>query len=284
MLLVGAVGWAATWLAAAPALAAGATVPAEAKLLVAHRAVYEIALDQAGSASGVAALDGRMVFEFTGNACEGFTQNLRFVMTITNREGSTTTSDMRSTTWENAEGGRFRFSVTNFENDKQSDVTTGDAVREADGGPIKVALDQPRKADLDFKGEPLFPVQHTMRVIGAALRGEHRFRADLYDGSDKGEKVFLTNTLIGNRIPAGDATGLEPIANVEKLAPIASWPVTIAYYETDGPEGDGQPVHEMSFRLYENGVIRRLLIDYGTLSIRGELKEIEFLPPSTCAP
>ena len=42
------------------------------------------------------------------------------------------------------------------------------------------------------------------------------------------------------------------------------------------------PVYELSFLFFENGVSRKLFIDYGEFAIQGELKEITFLAPSKC--
>ena len=44
------------------------------------------------------------------------------------------------------------------------------------------------------------------------------------------------------------------------------------------------PVYELSFLFFENGVSRKLFIDYGEFAIQGEIKEIAFYPPSKCEP
>ncbi|MEZ5776128.1 MAG: cell envelope integrity EipB family protein [Hyphomicrobiaceae bacterium] len=271
-------------LSATGAGAAGALTLPEATMLVPHRAIYEVELDGAKSSSGVTNLTGRLVFEFTGSACDGFTQKMRFVMTITNREGSQTTSDFRSSTWENPEGGRFKFSINNFENDRQSEATAGDAVREKDedGQTVRVDLSSPSSDELTFAGNVLFPVQHTIALLGAARRGEHLLVADLYDGSEQGGKVFMTSTAIGNaRAIASDAAAGKA-ANAERLAGLTAWPVSIAYFDPSSPMKEGIPVHEMSFRFYENGVIDHLAIDYGSLSVKGVLSSLEFFDRGNC--
>ena len=42
------------------------------------------------------------------------------------------------------------------------------------------------------------------------------------------------------------------------------------------------PAYELAFLYFENGVSRRLYIDYGEFAIRGSLKEITFLEPGKC--
>ena len=57
------------------ALPAGAQrADAGAPVLAPHRAVYEFALGTTRSGNSLASLSGRMVYEFTGSSCDGFTQ------------------------------------------------------------------------------------------------------------------------------------------------------------------------------------------------------------------
>ena len=68
-------------LSAAPAFAA--------PLLQPHRAVYDLALDKASDRSGITGLSGRMVYEFNGSPCEGYTVKFRFVTQIATNDNNT---------------------------------------------------------------------------------------------------------------------------------------------------------------------------------------------------
>jgi EipB-like len=262
------------------------TMPARALVLpeitemVPHRAVYDVTLGDAKSAAGISDVRGRLVFEFTGSTCEGYSQTLRFVMSITDREGATTLSDLRSTTWEDAESKTFKFDIENLENQQTKEAATGTATRDATGG-IEVTLSKPATAKASFPGPVLFPLQHTATLLAAAKRGEHRVDVGVFDGSELGQKIFTTGTAIGK--PAvGDETELTGVANTERLQRQPSWPMTVAYYPPATGGGEGTPEHEMSFRLYANGVIRSVKIDYGTLRLDGRLSKIEFLDQKKC--
>jgi hypothetical protein len=61
-----------------------------ASKLVPHRAIYEMTLDEARSASGITGIDGRMVFEFTGSPCDGYSLNMRMVTQMTDSQGQPT--------------------------------------------------------------------------------------------------------------------------------------------------------------------------------------------------
>src|SRR3989337_1163476 len=102
----------------------------EPNKLVAHRAIYEMTLDDARSVSGITGIDGRMVFEFTGSECDGYSLNMRMVTHMTDSQGQTNLTDLRSSTWEQGDGQKFRFQSAQYLNDKLGDVTMGRAVRE----------------------------------------------------------------------------------------------------------------------------------------------------------
>lgn len=267
-------------LLASLATPAPALVLPEITQMTPHRAVYDITLGDAESSAGVSGVKGRLVFEFTGSPCEGYSQTLRFVMSITDREGTTTLSDLRSTTWEDAEGKSFKFDIENLENQETKDEATGTATRNAAGG-IDVALVKPAAAKAAFPAPVLFPLQHTATLLAAAKRGEHRVDVGVFDGSEQGQQVFTTGTAIGNPT-VGDESELTGVANADRLQHQPSWPMTVAYFPPGSGSGEGVPEHEMSFRLYANGVIRSVEIDYGTLRLDGRLSKIEFLDQKKC--
>jgi len=270
-------------LVTAPLLGGTLTGQAQALLankLVAHRAIYEMTLDDARSASGITGIDGRMVFEFTGSECDGYSLNMRMVTQMTDSQGQTNLTDLRSSTWEQGDGQKFRFQSAQYLNDKLGDVTMGRAVREATEA-VKVKLSQPASAELNLSGQVLFPTQHSLALIDAAQAGQSAFQARIYDGSEKGRKVYDTTAFLGTKVqPGADAGKLEAVAKDKGLGELASWPVSIGYFEAKG--GDLTPSYQIDFRLYENGVSRELLIDYGDFSIHGTLTALEYLKATEC--
>jgi hypothetical protein len=254
----------------------------EPNKLVAHRAIYEMSLDDARSASGITGIDGRMVFEFTGSECDGYSLNMRMVTQMTDSQGQTNLTDLRSSTWEQGDGQKFRFQSAQYLNDKLGDVTMGRAVRETPNEAVKVNLSQPSHAELNLSGPLLFPTQHSLALIDAARAGQSLFQARIYDGSEKGRKVYDTTAFIGTKVEPGAEPELEAVAKDKGLGELASWPVSIGYFELKG--GDLTPSYQIDFRLYENGVSRELLIDYGDFSIHGTLTALEYLKAPECRP
>lgn len=251
-----------------------------APVLAPHRAIYDMSLGEVRSGSSMTGVAGRMVYEFSGSSCEGYTLNMRLVTRISDRQGEATITDLRSSTWEQGEGKEFRFTTTQYFDEKVSETTSGHAVRTSDGR-IKLKLEKPVAVELELPPDTLFPTQHSLRVLEAAEAGRNLVQTAVYDGSEKGQKVYATTTFIGSRMPPGTAEGGKRIANDEPLRALSAWPISISYFDSDA-SGDVTPTYQLTFTLYANGVSRDIEIDYGDFVLKGVLKSIEFLPVKPC--
>jgi hypothetical protein len=244
--------------------------------LVPHRAVYNLELANASERSGISSMFGRMVYEFTGSACQGFRVNFRFVTQV-DASGEKKITDQQSTTFEDMTTGRFEFDSKTFNNEQLAKEVTGHADRH--DGKIDVDLRLPTQKQLSLTAAR-FPTQHTLDLITRAEKGEHFFEARVFDGSDDGDKTLITSTIMGS--PTEATPDDTEAANAGKLKAEKTWPVTIAYFD-DATGTDGTPSYRMSFKLYANGVSRDLLMDYGDFSLKGSLVKLDFLPASsTC--
>ena len=248
-----------------------------------HRAVYDITFDHATPDSGVADMSGRMVYEMTGTTCGEYAQNMRFVTRMTNQEGVAQVNDLRTSSFEELATHRLRFSSSQYENQKLSEASQGSAGPGNGASFTEVKLTKPAKKTVKLPSDIYFPIQHSLALVEAARAGHSQFTANLYDGSDKGEKFYETSAVIGPRADPGSVKTLAKVANSEKLNGLASWPIAIGYFEPGPARLDALPTYELSFRFYENGVSSRLYIDYGDFAIRGELKELTFLDAGKCA-
>lgn len=79
--------------------------------LVSHRAVYELTLAKSVGSKSPTAAHGRIAFDFTGSACDGYVQNFRQLTELQPAEGPTRVSDMHSATYEDADGRSFDFKM-----------------------------------------------------------------------------------------------------------------------------------------------------------------------------
>lgn len=248
-----------------------------------HRAVYEISLIRAVAGSGVSELEGRMVYELSGSACLGYTQKMRFVTRIEEPDGGKQVNDLRTSSWEAGSGEKLKFSLDQYHNEQLAEATQGDADRSGQGrSAVDVTLTKPDRKDLTLKPGVVFPMQHSRALIAAAKSGERVFAAELFDGSEKGERVYFTSAVIGDPVDGRQARDVLPDADEASLAGRRAWPVAISYFDVEKPAGDALPDYELSFLFFENGISTRLMIDYGDFAIRGRLAQLTMLPSGDC--
>src|ERR1700722_16789929 len=181
----------------APAQSAGPT-PAVTEL-ASHRAIYDLKLDRSRGKRSIESVRGRILYDFAGSACDGYALQFRQVSEIDSGEGKVALSDLQATTFEDGDGKTFRFNSQNKVNDRVVDAVDGKAMR-ADGG-IAVKLAKPEDKTLDLDRKIAFPTEHMRRIIEAAAAGKTLLELPVYDGSETGEKVFSTLTVIGREIP-----------------------------------------------------------------------------------
>jgi hypothetical protein len=248
--------------------------------LLPHRAVYDLKLSPRSTGTAVAAVSGRMVYEFNGSACDGFTTQFRFVTDMRDGEGKGRITDLRTSSFEDGKGTTLDFLNQTLIDQTQTDDAKGTATRGAGG--LTVALSRPAKRELSVKADALFPTQHVAKVIETALAGGALFQAPIFDGSGDGQKLYQTTAVIGRPVATHDLSN-EPAADAPALKDVAAWPVTISYFEDKGaPVGEGTPDYAVSMTLYQNGVSRRLTLDYGDFAIQATLAEFKPFERKPC--
>jgi len=246
--------------------------------LQAHRAVYDLTLAKASDQSGITGISGRMVYEFNGSPCEGYTVKFRFVTQIASADGTKLT-DQQTTTFEDAEGKTFSFVTKSFVDQDLTKEVKGTATKESKG--LKVNIDKPEKNSLELAATQ-FPTQHLVELIGKAEKGENFYETSLFDGSEDANKVMTTTVIVGKKT-AGDKTDPEAPA-LAKLAGDKYWPVDIAYFDTTDKSGEEVPEYRISFKLHENGITRDLTMDYGEFSMTGKLVNLSLFDQTKPCP
>lgn len=247
-------------------------------IIAPHRAVYDISLARAEQGSGVASAKGRMVFEVTGSACEGYRMRQRMMVDIGDEEGNLGLLDFKVTTFESGDGNLYNFNSSTTMNEEVVEAVAGEARRQ--GSKIEVSLKQPAAKTVTLDSAVLFPSQHLQAIIDAALSDRKFIAVDIYEGAGTGDTSDAAATAIGNALP--------PSLDVPLRRGVRRWPVTVGYFDpTKGTGDDGLgeelPSYQMSFTLYENGVTSDLIMDYGDYALSGSLKTIEPLASPACA-
>ena len=247
-------------------------VAASASPLAPHRAVYDVVLDKATDRSGISGLSGRMVYEFNGSPCEGYTVKFRMVTDIRTSDTSRL-SDQQTTTFEDGEGKTFSFVTKSFIDQTPEKEVKGDAKLET--GKLVVNIEKPEANTVDLKATQ-FPTKHLEELIEKAKAGQTFYETSIFDGSDNGDKVMMTTVIIGKKEVTPDSDPEKKALST--LSADAFWPVEIAYFDESKNQGEGVPEYRMSFKLHENGMTRDLIMDYGEFSMKGTLVDLSLFP------
>lgn len=262
----------------AAAASALATSAFSAPTLAPHRAVYDLVLDKASDKSGITSLNGRMVYEFNGSTCDGYTTSYRFVTRINTADASRL-NDQQTSTFEDGAGKMFSFVTKSFIDSNLDTELKGTATAEPSG--LNVAIERPAAQSVKLD-KTQFPTQHLMELIDKAEKGETFYETNLFDGSEKGNKIMTTTVIVGK--PAGIPETDPERKALGTLATDKSWPVDMAYFDLSKP-GEEESQYRISFKLHENGVTRDLVMDYGEFSMKGQLVDLKLLPAtSDCKP
>src|SRR6187455_3400909 len=152
--------------AAAALLSGFASAPAQAAAggpFLAHQALYELKLVKSRGSNAINSVRGRILYNFTGSSCEGYTSEFRQVSELDSGEGKVTLSDLRSTSWEDGAGKSYRFKIAARMND--TDSSPIDGVAERSGDHITVKLKQPEAKTFKLDGSTVFPTEQIQRII-----------------------------------------------------------------------------------------------------------------------
>ena len=89
---------------------------------------------------------------------------------------------------------------------------------------------------------------------------------------------------IGKPIAPDEHKPTDAVAGQAAFAGLTRWPVTISYFDhaTAEKSGEQTPVYAITFELYENGVSRALLLDYGDFVLTGEMTSLEMKDVKPC--
>ncbi len=255
---------------------------ADAAALASHRAIYDLKLAQTKGSRALASVRGRIVYDFSGSACEGYVLNFRQVTELDNGEGKIAVSDLRSATWEEGAAKSYRFNFQNYISRELVDSSDGLADRASDGKGTGVHLTKPEDKRFDLDAATVFPTEHMRRIIAAARDGKSVLEVQVYDGSESGERLYNTLTVIGHVIAPGERKPDDVAAGQPALAGLQRWPVTISYFDKTKKGDEQTPVYAISFELYENGISRALSLDYGDFTISGEMTALELRDVKAC--
>jgi hypothetical protein len=251
-------------------------LPASAATLAPHRAFYDLELKRSENGSNVANVRGKLAYEITGSACDGYAVSHRVANRVVDNEGGARVVDNQMTSWETADGLSFDITQKQFVDSKVALDSRIKVNKDSDAAPGKGIYTSRATREFETSAAALFPTRLQLKVIDAAVAGGSRDASLVYEGSEE-DKALRVITFIGAKRPV---TGM-PEKDAGDLASAMAWPVSMSYFNENGTE-DEQPLFQASFLLLENGISTELTLDYGSYALAGKLTKLELLKPAAC--
>ncbi len=259
---------------AALAVGPGSGRTAEAAGFLPHRAVYDLSLAKSHNNGAMVRAEGKLEFEWA-DACTGWTVSQRTRVRMATSEGRSFEFGWSLNALESRDGRRYRFFIRRINADGSDEELRGEARFPAPGARGLAVFDAPESRRVTLAKGTLFPTAHSLALIEAAVKGELPLWRTVFDGSgDDGR--FGVNAALSEALASDAPKGFEsPLLQDQE-----SWRLRLAYFGMD--ETVSEPEHEQALRLYANGIIDEMLLDYGDFVLRAELGVLEALPPPDC--
>ncbi len=244
-----------------------------------HRAVYDIKLDKASERSGIKMMKGRIVYEVRGNECDGISLKYRFLTSVSTGRDQFM-SDQHTSTYESADGKDFNFITKSFLNEQLEETIKGRAQKTSQG--INVKLVKPSEQEFDFS-KAQFMTAYLVELIEKGRAGEHFLHGDLFDGSDGGDEVIKTSSVISAEKSVNDSKDGADEDIAEVLKGVKAWSISMSYFDKKSDQSSEiLPIFESSFMLYENGVSGDLVMRYPDYSLKAKMVELEMFDYTPC--
>ncbi len=269
-----AVTFALPFLMTAPVRAASVQLPS-------FEAVYEIRLTQASSTGGPRAAVGQMEWRFA-QTCDGWDTKTHTSMSLHFGDDSRAENERFFQSFEHKNGRDYTFAVQTIKNGHLEENFRGKATIGRRGGEVRYELlpveDQPkaRNVNIPLPQGTLFPVAHTLGLLGSAERGSSLYNTVVLNGSSSvGPRRH--SIAIGPR--NADTLTTEP--NVDRsLLGAPSWRMSTAMFDLF--ERRDTPNSEVFQQYHGSGITEFFEQTFRDFRISARLTQLKRLEPPKC--
>lgn len=242
--------------------------------LVPHRAVYAMHLAKSNGEGGLTSARGVMTYEFK-DQCDSWTVESKVYLRLRYGNHPELENIRSMVTWEAKDGLGFRFRVKEVTNGKMTQEIKGVAALDGTGlGGVAECI-KPSSQKVVLPKGTLFPTAHIQSLLRHAAAGGKHMTKTIFDGATL-ENPYEVSAVIG----AG--TGTKNLA--PKLAKILqeaiNWKLRLAYF----PVRDSKqtPEIELGVEMRNDGIVSRILQDFGKYAVEARLNQIELLTENGC--
>ncbi|MCI5061187.1 MAG: cell envelope integrity EipB family protein [Alphaproteobacteria bacterium] len=246
-------------------------------VLAPHKALYDINLVSTRSGSQIMNISGQMFFEWRPG-CEAWATDHRFSLFYEYADSPSMKIASDFSTFEQFDGQAFNFSARRSRNgDLYQELRGAASIERGQEGDVDYSL--PEGLEFELEPDTLFPMAHTIDMIGAAKSGKKFHRSIVFDGSDDEGPVEI-NSFIGKNVTLDDASLSVTPAIDQDLLRTQAWKVRMAVFPTLKDEEFSD--YEMDMVFHENGVISDMLVEYDNFSVTQKLVALEKLEGDFC--
>ncbi|MFP6758088.1 MAG: DUF1849 family protein [Alphaproteobacteria bacterium] len=242
--------------------------------LMPHRAIYGVTLASARSGSGIAAVTGELLADWS-ESCAGWSLDHRSRLDVTYAPGQAIQINVSVATWESRDGLDYRFNVSNSANGSVIDRIEGRATLVAAGQPGRVIYDMPVGRIDVLPAGTVFPTTHSVRILEAADKAPTLVAMPVFDGMTLDGTYSVSAFLGQTKAPARTLP-----KHLAALEGHRSWPLRMAFFPVAGHAAE--PGHEIGMVMYDNGVGEDLLLEFGDFTVRARLLRLEMGDRPSC--
>lgn len=233
-----------------------------------HRAEYALRLGAAADAPRI----GTAVYDLTRD-CAGWhvKRDIRTEIALTSSWKMSLASKMDG---EETRGG-FRYSTVQVQNGSQREMK-GRVQRQAGEMRAEIVVTGGQPYQFVLPPPTLMPVAAIDHLVERLNANAASFPALMFDAEVIGD-VFLIDVTEQDRDQLRAARSADPPVAIPAAK---SWPVFMTF--TRGREQDQRPLFTVSAQVFDNGVLDRLTVETGLLSVTADLQALEMRPVPVC--
>ena len=259
----------------AAVLSAVFTLPSvAASQILPHRAIYDLKLSRTEANSNVTQASGYFEFEWE-DACSGWTVLHQTRLKVDYADGRQLDFGASHKSWESKDGKKYQFFIKRNYNGATVEEVRGEAERGEGDRRGTARFSGPEDRELTLPKGAVFPTQHSLELLNSAAADELPLWRIVFDGSGDDGFFGISAALVSSLAPGEDVG--EVAATMEEAA---SWRMQLAFFDVKNQTG--APEQEQGLRIFANGVVDELELDYGDFVVKARLRELKPFEAPDC--
>ena len=242
--------------------------------LAPHRAIYSMHVIKTSSNVDLGEARGVMIYDFK-DQCEGWFVDSKVYLRFKHGDQPKSESIRSMKTWESKNGLYFDFRFDEQNNGILIEEIKGIAILKGAGlgGFVKYTKPSPNQIELPKK--TLFPTAYIQHLIKSAISEKKHMIKFVFDGATL-DNPYEVSSFIGAKREADKVSS----KLIKIIGNTVSWSIRIAYFSIK--KRKQIPEFELGIELRADGIISRILQEFGDYSVEARLDQVELIKRSTC--